>query len=131
MMPPNRDERQRLKRWLDLAEKLGDADAHGASSVSVSHSPLSKATATVACKLISTLGLGPVFSENPRYLCVRLKAGNGRWRLPKATAQCHATNREILDVNHLSAELSVCDGEDVLKRGKLKLSILVPVDEPL
>lgn len=102
-----------------------------ASSVSVSHSPLSKATATAACKLISTLSLGPVFSENPRYLCARLEAGNGRGRLPKATAQCHATNREIPDVNHLCAKFSVCDGEDVLKRGKLKLSVLVPVDKPL
>lgn len=130
MMPPNRDERQRLKRWLDLAEKLGDADAHGFQRV---REPLAalEGYRNGGLQAHFNVGFRSGFSENPRYLCARLKAGNGRGRLPKATAQCHATNREIPDVNHLRAEFSVCDGEDVLKRGKLKLSVLVPVDEPL
>jgi hypothetical protein len=126
-MPPNRDESQRLKRWLDLAEKLGDADAHGFQRV---REPLTALEGYRNGGLKAHFHVGirsGLFPENPRYLCARLRAGNGHGRLPEGTARFHATNREIPDVNHLRTEFSVCDGGDRLKRGNLKLSVLVPL----
>lgn len=111
-------------------EKLGDGVADGFQGIS---EPLTALEGYRNGGLEAHFHVGirsSLFTENPRYLCARLKAGNGRGRLPEGTARFHTTDRAIPDVDHLRAEFAVLDGGDVLKCSKLKLSVLVSVDEP-
>ena len=83
-MPPNKEQRERLKDWLDVAEKLGDADAHGFQRV---REPLTTLEGYRNGGLEAHFHIGirsGLFSENRATSAPDLRRATGVGGFPKA-----------------------------------------------
>src|SRR5919107_4426927 len=80
MMPPNKEQRKRLQRWLDLGKKLRD---HGPDLVERVPSPSTIFERYRNGTLIPHFHVGirsSALAKNPQQLCVSLQAGRKRER---------------------------------------------------
>lgn len=121
-MPPNKEQRERLKGWLDFAEKHRGQLPHTLKRVWEPGGEVFEGCRNGTVEAHFHVGIGSgLLAVNPGYFCARLEA-TGQLSAPAEGApRNHATDREVVVGEYASAEFA-----KVVGAGGLKLSVLVP-----
>src|SRR5215204_2301525 len=123
MMPPNKEQRKRLQRWLDLGKKLRD---HGPDLVERVPSPSTVFEGYCNGTLIPHFHVGirsSALAKNPQQFCVNLEAGRKRERFVGESG-FGARHPKITVSGYTHTDVPGVLGED-----RLNLSVLVPTYE--
>src|SRR5918998_6847016 len=119
-MPPNKEQRERLKDWLDLGKKLRD---HGPDFVKrpLDHRAALEGYREGRLEVHFHVGIrSGLLAVNPKHFCARLKAKGVRPLAVEGT-DFHARGQEMPCRALLDLKSTAVLGED-----RLDLSVLVP-----
>ena len=121
-MPPDKEQRKRLKSWLDFAEKHGNHPPHVLKGIWEPSVSVFEGYRSGSVEAHYHIGIrSDLLAVNPSYFCARLKAGDELSSSPEDAAWLHSADCEIVEGSYLRGKTA-----KVVCGNRLNLSVLVP-----
>lgn len=124
MMPPNKEQRERLQRWFERGKQLRD---HGPNIFQRVLDPRSALEGyrhgAIEAHFHVRISSG-LLTENPKDFCARLESQSGGVGPGEHVTGHHAADGEVRRIDQSSLKIT-----EVLGKDRLNLSVLVPTHE--